>query len=461
MRTAIVGGRVVTGSGDFYSDVLIEGEKIAAVGSVDKGAVDDVIDATDRLVMPGGVDPHTHFSTPLKGTRTVDDFESGTIAAAVGGTTTIIDFPLQAPGEDPRVSHEEWRRAGESAVIDWGLHQIITDLSDEFVPAVDALVAEGVTSLKLFLAYPGNRMVDDRTLFRAMREAARTGAMVLLHCENGLVIDELERELLRTTESTPYCNALTRPPLTEAEATARGLAVAELANAPVYIVHMSAVEAVEHVRRARERGLPAYGETCPQYLLLTEDKLKGDDFDGAKYVMCPPLRSEANRQGLWNALIAKDLQVVSTDHTAFRFGDQKQRGRDDFRQIPNGVPGIEWRNTLLYDFGVHQGKMSPMRFVQLVATNPAKLFGMYPIKGEIQPGSDADLMIFDPDRRVTYTAAQQWTRSDYNPYEGWQTRGAPEKVLLRGKVIVDDGEFVGRAGQGRFIRRAPQHVACD
>jgi dihydropyrimidinase len=448
------GGRIVTASQDYVGDVLIEGERIAAVGSFPE--VDaEVIDATGRLVLPGGVDPHTHLDAPLKGTMTADDFESGTIAAAIGGTTSIIDFPVQQKGEDPRVSHEAWAsRAEEKAVVDWGLHQVIVDLPDEYFPALDYLIANGSPSFKMFMAYPGARMVDDATIFKAMRRTADNGGFVLMHCENGPVIDLLEREALGAGRTGPEENAVTRPPVTEAEATSRAIALAELARVPVYVVHLSAAQALEAVAAARERGLPVYAETCPHYLLLTEDVLMEPDFGGAKYVMCPPLRTRSHQERLWMGLRTNDLQVVSTDHTPFRFEGQKELGRDNFAKIPNGVPGIEWRTTLLYHFGVRKGRIDLNRFVDLISTTPAKLFGCYPRKGDIAPGSDADLMVFDPEKDVFLTAASQATRSDYNPYEGWEVRGAVETVLLRGTVIVRDGAFVGRRGVGTFLRRS-------
>jgi dihydropyrimidinase len=453
MTTIVRGGRIITASQDYIGDILIEGEKIAAIGSFpDVDA--DVIEAGGKLVFPGGVDPHTHLDAPLKGTMTADDFYTGTLAAAVGGTTSIIDFPVQQKGDDPRVSHEDWAgRAEGKAVVDWGLHQIIVDLPDEFFPALDDLIANGSPSFKMFMAYPGARMVDDATIFKAMRRTADNGGFVLMHCENGMVIDLLEREALAAGKSGPEYNAVTRPPVTESEATARAIALAELAGVPLYVVHLAAAQALAAVSEARERGLPIYAETCPHYLLLTEDVLKEPDFGGAKYVMCPPLRTPWHQDQLWDGLRRDELQVVSTDHTPFRFKGQKEMGRGNFAKIPNGVPAIEWRTTLLYHFGVRSGRIGLNRFIELIATNPAKLFGCYPRKGDIAPGSDADLVVFDPDREVTLSADTQVSESDYNPYEGWTVHGYVEKVLLRGQLIVENGRFVGRKGAGRFLRR--------
>lgn len=453
MTVLVRGGRIVTASQDYIGDLLIDGEKIAAIGSFPEFA-GEVVDASGKLVFPGGVDPHTHLDAPLKGTITADDFYSGTVAAAIGGTTSIIDFPVQEKGDDPRVSHTDWAgRAEGNAVVDWGLHQVIVDLPDAFFPALDDLISEGSPSFKMFMAYPGARMVDDATIFKAMRRTADNGGFVLMHCENGLVIELLEQEALAAGNTGPEFNAVTRPPVTESEATARAIALSELAGVPMYVVHLAAAQALAAVAAARERGLAVYAETCPHYLLLTEDVLKEPNFGGAKYVMCPPLRTPWDQEQLWQGLRTNDLQVVSTDHTPFNFEGQKEMGRENFAKIPNGVPGIEWRTTLMYHYGVRDGRIGLNRFVELIATNPAKLFGCYPRKGEIAPGSDADLVIFDPERETTLSAGSQASLSDYNPYEGWTVRGVAEKVLLRGSVIAENGTFVGKRGQGRFLRR--------
>jgi dihydropyrimidinase len=380
------GGRIVTASQDYIGDVLIDGEKIAAIGSFPDFA-GEVVDASGKLVFPGGVDPHTHLDAPLKGTITADDFYSGTVAAAIGGTTSIIDFPVQEKGDDPRVSHTDWAgRAEGNAVVDWGLHQVIVDLPDAFFPALDDLISDGSPSFKMFMAYPGARMVDDATIFKAMRRTADNGGFVLMHCENGPVIELLEQEALAAGNTGPEFNAVTRPPVTESEATARAIALSELAGVPVYVVHLAAAQALAAVADARERGLPVYAETCPHYLLLTEEVLKEPNFGGAKYVMCPPLRTPWHQEQLWQGLRTNDLQVVSTDHTPFNFEGQKEMGRENFAKIPNGVPGIEWRTTLMYHYGVRDGRIGLNRFVELIATNPAKLFGCYPRKVEIAPG---------------------------------------------------------------------------
>lgn len=454
MSVLIKGGRIITASQDYVADIFIDGESIETIGDIGEISADLVIDASGKLVLPGGVDPHTHLDAPLKGTVTADDFRSGTIAAALGGTTSIIDFPVQELGDDPRVSNDQWyARAEGNAVVDWGLHQVITDLPDKFLPALDDLVARGVSSFKFFMAYPGARMVSDATIFKAMRRAAENGSLTLMHCENGPAIKILEDEAIARGDTDPVFNSVTRPSAAEAEATNRAIALAELAGVPVYVVHLSSQRALDEVRAARLRGLPIYAETCPQYLLLTKEKLHEPDFGGSKYVLCPPLREVEDQEALWNGLRVNDLQVVSTDHTPFRFKGQKDMGRENFTKIPNGVPGIEWRTILLHHFGVSAGRFSLNRLVNLISTSPAKLFGLYPRKGDISPGSDGDVVIFDPKRGRTLSAEDQATKADYNPYEGWEVRGVPDQVLLRGELIVDGGSYVGREGQGEFLPR--------
>lgn len=453
MRTLVRGGRIITAAQDFHADVLIEDGTISTVGALADVVADTVVDASGKLVFPGGVDPHTHMETPAMETVISDDFRTGTIAAAVGGTTTIIDFPIQGKGEDLRVSLEAWFKKSEGkTAIDYGFHQIVTDLPDSFIPAMDELVREGVSSFKLFMAYPGTWMVDDGAIFKAMQRTAENGGFIMMHCENGLAIDVLVKQAIAAGQVDPIFHARTRPSTAEGEATARAIALAEMAGVPVYVVHLSAREALEAVREARDRGIPAYAETCPHYLLLTEDNLAEPGFEGSKYVCSPPLRPADHREALWNGLHSDDLQVVSTDHAPFFFAGQKEMGRGDFSKIPNGIPGVEWRIALLHDQGVRAGRLSLNRFVELTSTNAAKLFGLYPSKGEIAPGSDGDLVIFDPDREMVLSAETQATNCDYNPYEGWTVTGWPSTVLLRGTVIVDDGKYVGREGQGEFLR---------
>ncbi len=417
-------------------------------------AADRVIDAAGKYVLPGGIDVHTHLDMPFGGTTSADDFESGTIAAACGGTTSIVDFAIQYKGELLHTAWENWARKAEGkAAIDYGFHMIVTDLTDQVEEEMDALVREGITSFKLFMAYRGALMLDDGSIFRALLRTGKNGGTICMHAENGDVIDVLVRRALAEGRTAPKFHALTRPPLAEAEATYRALCLAEMAEVPIYIVHLSAAEALRHVSEARERGLPAYAETCPQYLFLSYDNYEEPGFDGAKYVMSPPLRQKAGQPALWRALARGDLQAISTDHCPFCMKEQKELGRGNFAKIPNGAPGIETRMSLVYDGGVRAGRISLNRFVELTSTSPAKIFGLYPRKGTIAPGADADIVVFDPERQVTLSAKTLHMKVDYNPYEGRQVTGAPDVVLSRGRVIVEGNRFVGRAGDGAFIKR--------
>jgi dihydropyrimidinase len=454
MKTALIkNGQIVTSSQRYFADVFIVDGRIAAVGQLSDLVTDHVIDASGCYVMPGGVDPHTHMDTPVAGTTTSDNFETGTMAAAVGGTTTIIDFPIQSKGQDPRDAVVQWHlKAQGVSTIDWAFHQIITEVTDETLPALDELVGDGITSFKLFTAYPGSWMLDDGAIFKVLRNAADNGSFIMFHCENGLAIDVLVKEAIAHGDIAPIFHAKTRPSTAEGEATGRVLALAAMANVPLYIVHLSAKEALEAVREARDRNVRVYAETCPHYLLLSERNLEEGEFEGAKYVCSPPLRTADHAEALWEGLATGDLQVVSTDHAAFCFHTQKKMGITDFSKIPNGMPGVEWRIGLLHHYGVCAGRFDLNRLVDLTSTTPAKLFGIYPQKGEIAPGSDADIVIFDPAREHLLTAADQVTDNDYNPYEGRKIVGWPRVVLLRGEVIVADGKFIGKAGQGVFVR---------
>ena len=451
MRTLIRHGTVVNADGSHSADVLIEDEKVVQVGPRLAADADRTIDATGRYVIPGGVDVHTHLDMPFGDTTSADDFESGTIAAACGGTTTIVDFAVQDPGGTLHHALETWtRKAAGKAAIDYGFHVIVTDLTERVEREMDELVGEGVTSFKLFLAYPGRLMVDDATIFRALLRTARNGGLVQVHAENGGVIDVLTKRALAEGRREPRQHALTRPAQAEAEAVHRAIALAEMAGAPVYIVHVSAAEAVAEVAAARSRGLPVFAETCPQYLFLSDECYEEPGFDGAKYVMSPPLRDRRAQERLWQGLASGDVQVVATDHCPFRMGDQKALGKDDFTKIPGGVPGIETRLSLLFDGGVGGGRFDVRRFVALTATNPARIFGLYPRKGVIAPGSDADIVVFDPDRELTLSAATLHMRVDYSPYEGRVVRGVPELVLSRGCPVVEGGRSSAGRVRGRF-----------
>ena len=434
--------------------MLVEDERIAAIGTRLDIRADKSIDATGKYVLPGGVDVHTHLDMPFGGTTSADDFESGTIAAAFGGTTSIVDFAIQYKGQTLHHAWETWMRKAESkAVIDYGFHMIMTDLNDQTEQEMDALVCQGVTSFKLFMAYRGVFMLDDGSIFKALLRTGKNGGMICMHAENGDVIDVLVQRALRAGQTAPKYHALTRPARAEAEATHRAIALAEIADVPVYIVHLSAAEALEMVAEARDRGLPAYAETCPQYLFLSYDNYEEPDFGGAKYVMSPPLREKAKQAQLWQGLAFNDLQCISTDHCPFCMKEQKELGRGDFSKIPNGAPGIETRMSLVYDGGVREGRISLNRFVELISTSPAKIFGLFPRKGTIAPGSDADIVIFDPNRTVTLAAKTLHMKVDYNPYEGRRVTGAADTVLSRGRVVIENGQFAGRAGRGSFLKR--------
>ncbi len=453
--TVIQNGTIVTATDTYAADVGITGDKVAAIGSrLPVEGASKIIDAAAHYVIPGGIDVHTHLDMPFGGTTSADDFESGTIAAAFGGTTTLIDFAIQYKGQTLRTAFDSWMsKASGKAVIDYAFHCIITDLPDARLEEMGALVREGVSTFKLFMAYPGVFMLDDATIFKAMSQAAKFGGMICMHSENGGAIDVLVQRALAEGKRAPKYHALTRPTTAEAEATSRAIALAEMAGAPVYIVHLSCNDALEKVREARDRGLPAYAETCPQYLYLSLENMDAPGFEGAKYVFTPPLREKWHQEKLWQGLAKDDLQVVSTDHCPFCFKEQKEMGKDDFTKIPNGGPGIEHRLSLVYSGGVHAGRFSPNRFVQLVSTAPAKLFGLYPRKGTIAVGSDADLVVFDPRRQETISSRTHHMRVDYSMFEGITVTGVPRTVLSRGKVLIDGGKFVGRPGAGSFLKR--------
>jgi dihydropyrimidinase len=457
MQTLIRNGHIVTAVDSYVADILIEGETVVLIGQdlADiVGSVDKTIDAAGKLVIPGGVDPHTHLDLPFGGTSSSDDFETGTRAAAVGGTTTIIDFAVQYKGQALNEALDVWfAKAEGKATTDYGFHLIVTDLPDERLPELKAMINQGVTSFKLFMAYPGVFLVDDGTIFKAMSVVGESGGLICMHAENGVVIDVLVKRALAEGRTAPKYHALTRPTKAEAEGVHRAIAIAEMANSPVYIVHLSCYDALKEVQNARDLGLPAFAETCPQYLLLDYTYYEQEGFEGAKYVMTPPLREKENQELLWRGLRSNDLQVISTDHCPFCMKEQKELGRDDFSKIPNGGPGVENRMSLIYHHGVVAGRIGLNRFVELTSTAAAKIFGLFPKKGTIAVGSDADIVIFDPEREQTISAATHHMRVDYSAYEGWKVKGVTETVLSRGRVIVEGGEFKGKAGEGRFIKR--------
>ena len=457
MRTLITNGHIVTAIADYAGDILIDGDKITAIGLPGAFAslqADTVFDAQGNYVFPGAIDVHTHMELPLPTTVASDDFETGTIAAACGGTTTILDFANQQRGHTLAEALQAWHdKADGKAVIDYGFHITITDLAAAPETAMDEMITAGVTTFKLLMAYPGTFMVDDETMYRVMRRSAKIGGLVMVHAENGIVIDLLVREAVAAGHTAPGFHALTRPSILEGEATQRAITLAAYAEAPLYIVHVSCAHSLRAVAAARTRGLPVWGETCPQYLYLNDSHYAAPGFAGAKFVCTPPMRSVADNEALWLGLQQRELQVVSTDHAPFNFASQKELGLHDFTKIPNGLPGVEHRVMLLYE-SVRTGKLALQHFVDLVATTPARLFGLYPRKGTIAPGSDADLVIWNPERSMTISAATQHQRVDYTPYEGMQVQGVPDTVLLRGQTIVQNGEYVGGKGGGKYLPRA-------
>ncbi|HEX7099768.1 MAG TPA: dihydropyrimidinase [Acidimicrobiia bacterium] len=468
-RTIIANGTVVTATDRVPADVLIEGEKIvamAAPGSHDWTA-DETIDAAGKYVIPGGIDVHTHMELPFGGTFASDTFETGTRAAAWGGTTTIVDFAVQTRGTSLMEGFEAWReKADGNCAIDYGFHLIISDVNEQTLKEMETAFDEGVTSYKMFMAYPGVFYSDDGQIFRAMQKASENGSTIMMHAENGIAIDVLVEQALQRGETDPIYHGIVRKSILEGEATHRAIKLAELAGAPLYIVHLSAMEALEEVTIARDQDLNVFAETCPQYLLLGLDDL-GNGFEGAKYVCSPPLRDwEAGHQEeLWRGLRGNDLQVVSTDHCPFCMDEfdgliaQKRLGEGDFSKIPNGMPGVEPRMELIYQAGVVEGRITLNRWVELCSTAPAKMFGMYPEKGTIAVGSDADIVIFDPGQSKTISVENQHMRVDYSAYEGWEVSGTVDMVLSRGRKIVSSGEYLGEQGHGRYVKRGINQYA--
>src|SRR5690242_15202349 len=457
MKTLIKGGHVVTAVDSYVADILIDDSTIALIGRDLERIVtspDKTIDANGRLVFPGGIDPHTHMDLPFGGTAASDDFETGTRAAAFGGTTTIIDFAVQYHGQALNQALDVWFAKAESkATIDYGFHLILTDLPDDRLQGLPDLIRQGVSSFKLFMAYPGVFLVDDATIFKAMTVAGENGGLICMHAENGVVIDVLVKRALAEGKTAPKYHALTRPTRAEAEGVHRAIAIAEMAHSPVYIVHLSCYDALREVQAARDLGLPAFAETCPQYLFLDYTYYERDGFEGAKWVMTPPLRDKSNQEKLWSGLRGNDLQVISTDHCPFCFKEQKELGRDDFTKIPNGGPGVEHRMSLVFDGGVVQRRITLNRFVELTSTAAAKIFGLFPRKGTIAVGSDADIVIFDPNQDQTISVKTHHMNVDYSAYEGRKIKGAVETVVSRGSIVIEKGEFKGKAGNGRFLKR--------
>lgn len=456
--TLISGGLVITAADEITADVLIEDGKVAALAAPDSAyaqgrRADRVIDATGKYVIPGGVDAHTHFELPFGGTAASDTFETGTRAAAWGGTTTVVDFAVQSRGQSLRAGLDAWHaKADGRCAIDYAFHMILSDVHESSLKEMDLLVGEGVTSFKLFMAYPGVFYSDDGQILRAMQRAAGNGGLIMMHAENGIAIDVLVEQALAAGKTDPRYHGEVRRTLLEAEATHRAIQLARVAGSPLYVVHVSAEEAVAELAQARDKGLPVFGETCPQYLFLSTDNLAEPGFEGAKYVCSTPLRPREHQAALWRGLRTDDLQVVSTDHCPFCFSGQKELGRGDFSKIPNGLPGVENRMDLLHQ-AVVDGRISRRRWIEIACAAPARMFGLAPRKGTIAPGGDADIVVYDPHARQTLSASTHHMNVDYSAYEGKQITGQVETVLSRGETVIERRKFTGRAGHGRYVPR--------
>ncbi len=456
MSILITGGTVVTSEGTQEADVLVDGEQIVALLTPDASAdvsVDEVIDATDMYVIPGGIDAHTHMEMPFGGTSSADTFETGARAAAWGGTTTIVDFAVQAKGTSLLATLDKWHaKADGNCAIDYGFHMIVSDVNEATLKEMEACIEGGVTSFKMFMAYPGVFYATDGEILLAMQQARRTGATVMMHAENGIAIDQLVAQALAAGRTDPLHHGLTRPPELEGEATHRAITLAKVAGCPLYIVHLSAAQALDAVAQARDDGQNVFAETCPQYLFLSLDDLGRPGFEGAKYVCSPPLRTREHSAALWRGLRTNDLCVVSTDHCPFCYKEQKELGRGDFAKIPNGIPGVEHRMDLLHQ-GVVAGEITLPRWVEICSTTPARMFGLYPRKGVIAAGADADIVIYDPAERQTLSVATHHMNVDYSAYEGMEITGKVAVTMSRGRVIVADGEYKGSPGHGNFLAR--------
>ncbi|MBM7786872.1 dihydropyrimidinase [Tenggerimyces flavus] len=460
MTIVIRNGTVVSPLGTSASDVLVDGERIVAVASASSGLADQwaasadrVIDAAGKYVLPGGIDAHTHMEMPFGGTSSVDTFSTGTTAAAWGGTTTIIDFAVQAKGTSLLSTLEKWhQKADGNCAVDYGFHMIVSDVNDGTLKEMETCIDAGVNSFKMFMAYPGVFYATDGEILRAMQKAKETGGTIMMHAENGIAIDQLVAQALAEGRTDPVYHGITRPPELEAEATYRAITLAKVTGAPLYIVHLSAAQALTAVANARNRGQNVFAETCPQYLFLSLDDLGRDDFEGSKFVCSPPLRPREHQAELWRGLRTNDLSVVSTDHCPFCFKDQKELGRGDFSKIPNGIPGVEHRMDLLHQ-GVLAGEISLSRWVEISSTTPARMFGLYPRKGAIAAGSDADIVVYDPAVKQTLSVETHHMNVDYSAYEGLEITGRVSTVLSRGSVVIDDGAFHGSTSHGVFLER--------
>lgn len=460
MTTLIKNGRIVTASDDYVADVFIDGEAIRAIGRGLPFSADQTLDAANKLVIPGGIDPHVHMQLPFGGTVSSDDFRSGTLAAAFGGTTTIIDFAIQYKGKTFQQTIDDWHAKAEGkCAIDYSYHLAITEYDQRHKSEFLKVVDQGITTFKLFMAYPGVFMVDDQTMFRVMQAAGEVGGLTLVHAENGIAIAELIDNLVAAGKLAPKYHALSRPPVMQADGVARAVKVAEVARAPVFIVHVSCEAAMIELQRARDKGNAAFGETCTQYLFLDDSNYEKPNFEGAKYVFTPPLVGRENIEPLWKGLKLGYLQEVSTDHCPFYFKGQKDLGRDSFTKIPNGGPGVEDRLAMVYHGSVVERGFSLNKFVEITSTASAKMFGMFPKKGTVAVGSDADIVLFDPNQEQVRSAKTQHQNCDYNLFEGMRIKGVVETVISKGKTIIANGKYLGAPGDGKFLKRAPCALA--
>ncbi|WP_078552482.1 dihydropyrimidinase [Bacillus alkalicellulosilyticus] len=456
MRKVIQNGVIVTAADTYEAEIIIEGGKIVAIGTNLATSSDEVIDAKGCYVFPGAIDPHTHLDMPFGGTVTKDDFESGTIAAAFGGTTTVIDFCLTQKGKPIQDAIETWHaKSKDKAVIDYSFHLMISEINEDVLAQLPVVIDnEGITSFKVFMAYKNVFQADDETLFRTLITARELGALVMVHAENGDVIDYLTKKALADGNTDPIYHALTRPPEIEGEATGRAAQLTGLANSQLYVVHVSCGDAVEKIAEARNKGFDVWGETCPQYLVLDQTYLEKPNFEGAKYVWSPPLREKHHQELLWNALRNGQLQTLGSDQCSFDFNGQKDLGRGDFTKIPNGGPTIEDRVSILFSEGVKKGRITLNQFVDITSTRISKLFGLFPHKGTIAVGADADIVIFDPNIERVISASTHHLAVDYSAFEGMKVTGEPVSVLSRGEFVVKDKQFVGKPGRGHYIKRA-------
>lgn len=455
MSTLIKNGTIVTAADTFVADIRIDGEKITLIGkNLPQSIGDTVIDATGKYIFPGGIDVHTHFELPFMGTVSADNFSTGTTAAIYGGTTSIIDFVIPTKGKPLKDALQAWHGKAEGkAVADYGFHMCINEYNDAIEKEIPSIIEQGVSSFKCFMAYKGVLQIDDGQIVNVLKTVGQNGGLVSVHAENGDMITALMKEFVAAGKMAPEYHWRAHPSIAEEEAVARIISLAEFAGQSIYIVHLSGKDGLEKVKAARAKGLPVFAETCPQYLLLPAELYLKPYFEGAKYVMSPPLRPADHLEKMWEGLAKGYIQTVATDHCPFNFKGQKDMGKNDFSKIPNGIPAIGDRFNLLYTYGVTKGRISLNRFVEVVATNPAKIFGMYPQKGSIVVGGDADVVIFDPKSKTKITAATQKHNVDYSAFEGFELDGQPTDVLLRGKFAVRSGKYVGEQGFGKFISR--------